>query len=508
MKRKIAQKIRRAKERIKKRHEKAAKSNDSGSPVFSGQNIKYELGTRVGGVSMGGIGAVHKLVKKIGFDKMIDKGLKLLKIHKPYHESDHVLNIAYNVMCGGKTLQDIELMRQDENLLNILGAKAVPDPTTAGDFCRRFSPDSIQLLMDIVNEQRKQIWAKQPDSFFDVARVDADGSIVQTYGELKTGMDISYNGIWGYHPLIVSLANTGEPLYLVNRPGNVASHEGAASYYDKSIELLKTAGFRKILLRGDTDFSLTTNFDRWDRQSVKFVFGYDARKNVIADAELFNPDDWEQLERRAIKEFDKPTRQRSKNVKEKVIVKRGFQNIRLNSESILEFNYRPIKCKRDYRIVAVRKLLDISKCNKILFQEYRYFFYITNDDSLTMFDVVKEACERCNQENLIEQQKNGVHALRAPLDTLEANWAWMVMASIAWSLKAWIALSTPPAPGKCYEDHKKEALSLLRMEFRTFIASFIRIPAQVVRTGRRIVIRIMAWNSWQHAFFRFLDGLT
>lgn len=405
MKKEIAQQVTGAKDRISNRLKKAARSGDSGGPVFSGKNLKYEIAKKAGGIAMGGIGAVHKFVKKIGLDKSVDEGLTLLKMHKPYYESDHVLNVAYNAICGGKTIQDIDLMRQDENFLNAIGARAIPDPTTTGDFCRRFTPESIQTLMDIVNEKRKEIWASQPDDFFDIARVDADGTILQTYGEHKSDIDISYNGVWGYHPLLITLANTGEPLHIVNRSGNFASHEGAATYFDKSVELLTASGFRKILLRGDTAFSLTANFDRWDSQDVRFVFGYDAKKNLIDDAQAFEPDDWEQLQRRAIDEFDKPSRQRSGNIKGEVVVKRGFKNIGLNSEDILEFMYRPIKCNKDYRIVAVRKLLDISQGGKLLFQEHRFFCYITNDDSLSMFDVVKEACQRCNQENLIEQQK-------------------------------------------------------------------------------------------------------
>ncbi len=507
MKQEIAQKMRRAKERIENRHAEVQGSSDSGSPVFTNQNIKYEIGGRQGGVAMGGIGAMHKFVKSIGLDREIDENLHLLKIHKPYHESDHVLNFAYNALCGGKVIDDIDHMRNDENFLDAIGARAVPDPTTAGDFCRRFNANDIHTLMDVINEKRKEIWAKQPAEFLEVAKVDGDGSILPTTGEKKRGMDISYKGIWGYHPLLISLANTGEPLYIVNRSGNVPSHDQSATYFDKAVSLLKSAHFRKILLRGDTDFALTTHFDRWDGEGVYFVFGYDARKNLIETADLFEEDDWDKLTRRAANEFEKPQRLSRENIKQEIIIKRGFENIRLKDEDILEFLYQPMKCSKEYRIVAVRKNLTRSKAGKLLFEDTRYFFYITNDDSLDMFEVVKESCDRCNQENLIEQQKNGVHAFRAPLDTLEANWAWMVMTSLAWTLKAWMALSLP-VKGHDPELRRKEAKEVLRMEFRTFINSFMRIPAQIIKTGRRLIFRLMAWNPRLPILFRFLDTLT
>ena len=157
--------------------------------------------------------------------------------------------------------------------------------------------------------------------------------------------------------------------------------------------------------------------------------------------------------------------------------------------------------------MALRKNLVRSKAGKLLFEDTRYFFYITNDDSLDMFEVIKESCDRCNQENLIEQQKNGVHAFRAPLDTLEANWAWMVMSSLAWTLKAWMALSLP-LTGPQRELRRKEAYEVLRMEFRTFINSFMRIPAQIIKTGRRLIFRVMTWNPRLPILFRFLDTLT
>ena len=204
----------------------------------------------------------------------IDHNLHLFKRHLPYHESDHVLNIAFNILAGGKRIEHLELRRNDEVYLNALGAERIPDPTTAGDFCRRFSESDVVTLMDAVNETRLRVWSEQPSEFFTEAILEVDGTLVETDAECKQGVDIAYDGTWGYHPLLISLANTAEPLYLVNRSGNRPSHEQAALYFDKAIALCRRAGFQKILLRGDTDFTQTQHLDRWDEAGdIRFVFG-------------------------------------------------------------------------------------------------------------------------------------------------------------------------------------------------------------------------------------------
>src|SRR5208283_2627623 len=169
---------------------------------FKASNIHYETSSKIGAISCGGIGAIHLLTKRLGLAQMFDQRLQLLKIHLPYQDSDHVLNIAYNALCGGTCLQDLELRRNDENYLNALGTKRIPDPTTAGDYCRRFTPGSLHTLIDIVNETRLKVWAEQPDDFFECAKIDMDGTISETTGECKEGMYITYNRLWGYHPLL------------------------------------------------------------------------------------------------------------------------------------------------------------------------------------------------------------------------------------------------------------------------------------------------------------------
>jgi hypothetical protein len=498
---KIASEKRKIQQRLKNAHH----FNPDG-PTIRASNIHYEISERDSGMIYGGIGAAHQLIRQSGLIERIDARLHLLKAHVPYHESDHVLNIAYNSLCGGQTLQDIEIRRNDRVYLDALGTESIPDPTTEGDFCRRFTVPTIHKLMEAVNETRLDIWKKQPRSFFkQEACIDADGSVVGTLGECKQGMDLSYKGIWGYHPLIVSLANTGEPLYIVNRSGNRPSSEGAASYLDRSVSLCRRAGFTDILLRGDTDFSQTEHLDRWHDDGVKFIFGYDAIPNLVEHADDLPQIEYRELVRKT--EEERVRRARPERIKEQIVVARGYENIRLDSEEVVDFSYQPTNCKRLYRVVAVRKNLSIEKGENVLFEDVRYFFYITNDFSRSCEEIVRKANQRCNQENLISQLKSGVRALHAPVNTLEANWAYMVMAALAWSIKAWMALMLP-VQGRWREQHESEKNQLLRMEFRTFLNAMILLPCQIVKSGRRIVYRLLGWNPWQHAFFRLVHSVT
>jgi hypothetical protein len=466
--------------------------------MFQDRNIHYEIGDKTKGLHCGGLGAMHLLVQKLKLAEGLDQELHLLKRHLPYFESDHVLNLTYNLLAGGKTIQDLELLRTNENYLDVLGAQRIPDPTTAGDFLRRFAEADSVRLMEVVNAKRLAVWRQQPAAFFTEAIIEADGTIVETLGECKEGTDLSYKGIWGYHPLLVSLANTQEPLFLVNRPASRPSHEGAAAYLDKAVALAQRAGFRHISLRGDTDFTQTKHLDRWDGEHLRFVFGIDAMPNLVTLAQELAASAWQPLERPAKYEVATQPRRRPEKVKAQVVQRKGYKNLRLVSEQVAEFDYRPTLCRQEYRVVVLRKQLVMEKGGAVIATEVRYFFYITNERQWTLAEVVAFANDRCNQENLIAQLKNGVRSLRAPVNTLLANWAYMVIASLAWSLKAWLALLQPRA------EHRR---ALLTMEFKTFLQELLLLPCQVVRAGRRLLYRLLQWNPWVDVLLRGVDVL-
>jgi DDE family transposase len=478
----------------------------SPEPVFTAANIRYEDAAKTRAIAPGGIGAIQLLVRKLGLAEAIDQRLHLLKYHLPYHESDHVLNLAYNALCNGTCLDDIELRRNDVVFLDALGADRIPDPTTAGDFCRRFTPDDVEILQDVFDQIRVKVWKQQPRDFFDEAVIDADGTLVATGACCKRGIDIAYDGTWGYHPLIVSLANTGEVLSIVNRSGNRPSHEGAAEQLDLAILLCRQAGFRRVYLRGDTDFTQTKRLDAWDAEGVTFLFGIDARPNLKAIAEDLAVSDWAELDRPPRYTAKGKARARPEKVRDRIVRERGYQSLTRTAEHVAVVDYRPTACQRTYRLVMVRQTIAVEKGQARLFDEIRYRFYLTNDRKAAGRELVFKANDRCDQENLIAQLKGGAHALRAAVDNLVSNWAYMVMTALAWNLKAWFALSVPEHP-RHKEAHREQKRGLLRMEFKRFVNTIILMPCQIVRGGRRLLYRLLSWNEWQGVFLRVVHAL-
>ena len=478
----------------------------SPEPVFTARDLRYEAAAKARGIACGGIGAIHLLVRKLGLAEAIDQRLRLLKYHLPYHESDHVLNFAYNALCNGTCLDDIERRRNDVVFLDALGADRIPDPTTAGDFCRRFTTEDVEALQDVFDQTRVKVWKQQPADFFDEAVLDVDGTLVATRAGCKQGVDIAYDGTWGYHPLLVSLANTGEVLSIVNRPGSRPSHEGAAEQLDLAILLCREAGFRRIYLRGDTDFTQTKQLDAWDAEGVLFLFGIDAMPNLKALADDLLASGWAELQRPPQYAAQGKPRKRPERFKDRIVRERGFKTLTRVREDVAEVVYQPTACRRTYRLIIVRQTIRVEEGQARLFDEVRYRFYLTNDRKGTPRSLVFKANDRCDQENLIAQLKGGAHALRAAVDNLVSNWAYMVMTALAWNLKAWFALLVPEHP-RHKEAHREQKHRLLRMEFKRFVSAIILMPCQIVRGGRRLIYRLLSWNEWQGVFLRVIPAL-
>jgi hypothetical protein len=275
----------------------------------------------------------------LGLQKLIDDKLHLLQRHRPFHESDHVLSLAYSMMCGEKTLDGLSARREDEAFLDALNARRIPHPTTAGAFLRRFVQRSVIDLLQVLNECSARVWRQRPLSERRLAVIDVDGTIAPTTGECRELMSMAYEGTWGYHPLVVSLANSQEVLAIVNRPGNHSSNTNAARWMDHAIRwAVDKASFESVLLRGDTAFALTKNFDRWTEEGVHFVFGIMAHGKLLKHAKALPEDAWTLFDRG---ERTEAKRRHQANVRKSVVEEKGFKELVLETEHLAEWDYTP-----------------------------------------------------------------------------------------------------------------------------------------------------------------------
>ena len=365
--------------------------------------------------------------------------------------------------------------------------------------------------MDAINESRLKVWQQQPDNFFDLATIEADGTMIETKGQKKEGIGMNHKGQWGYQALAITLAETREQLFLKNRPGNRPSHEGAAHYLDKSVELCRGAGFRRIRLRGDTDFSQTTHLDRWHNDRVEFVFGYDAAKNLVKIAENLDVSAWKRLERKPKHENKTgQKRARRENHKEAFVVAREYENQILEEEEVAEFSYRPTACRRSYRMIVLRKTIRVEKGQQFLFHKPKYFFFITNlpKRAMSAKKIVAQSNARCVQENIFAQG-NDMGALAVPLHDVTSNWAYMAMAMLAWNLKCWLSLSLKLAGNAAARAKRSEQKKrLLSMDFSTFRQQLICVPTQIFRRGRELVCRLLQWTPSTEIIFRLHSAVS
>ena len=382
-------------------------------------------------------------------------------------------------------MEDIELRRNDEVYLDALGAQRIPDPTTAGDFCRRFEEDDVESLMDTFNKVRLKVWRQQPDAFFEGSGSGGGRDIGPNHRRMQRRDGRGLRRDMGLSPTVDFAGEHGRNVYLVNR---AATGPRMRERPNGSIRhrVVPACGVR------------SDPAARGHRLQPDPVFGWMGRPGrglhlrhrrdekpggpgrPIGAGLLGAPGTSRKYE------VASQPRQRPDKVKERIVRERGFENIRLRGEDVAEFAYRPGACDRDYRVVVVRKNLSVAKGEQVLFDDIRYFFYITNRAD-PADQIVMRANQRCNQENLIEQLKNGVHALGMPVGDQTSNWAYMVMASLAWTLKAWFALLLPET-GRWGQKYQAEKQTVLRMEFKTFLNAFMlgALPARAYWSAHRL----------------------
>ncbi len=431
----------------------------------------------------GGLALATALVRRLDLARRIDVRLRLLKQHRPFHESDHVLSQAYNLYVGGTCIEDMAELQGNEAVLRMVGACRLPDPTTAGDFLRRFGEEDLRDLNSILDEAQEQVWRlrygkkKQP-----LARVDIDSHVKEVYGSQKEGADFSYKGTFAYHPLVISLASTQECLRLINRPGNQASNEGAAQHLRDVFPML-VRRFERVVVRGDSaffDHEILKVCEEFGQSFAIVVANY---PNLVTLADRLPQNAWRPFRTRAERARDAHPvpkgnrRKRRQNLRRDQALKRRKHDLLLKEQWVAEVPYRPARCKSTYRLVIRRQRIEEHDRQGQLFDLFRYRFALSNLKDGTAEDILDLTYGRCDQENVLEQLKNGIAAMRMPTGNFLANAAWLVIARLAHNLKSWIAQLALPA-------------ETVRWEWKRFRQAFVTIGATVIRHARQTWVRL------------------
>jgi hypothetical protein len=434
----------------------------------------------------GGLVLAQQLVRRLGIAQRLDQGLRLFKRHAPYYESDHVLALTYTLYVDGTCLEDQGALQGSEAVRRMVGACRIPDPTTAGDFLRRFKTAAeVEQLSAVIDEVQQEAWSQLPRRVrrqrlrHELALVDLDGHIKPLYGEHKEGADFSYDGRWSYQPLVVSLGGSGECLRVVNQPGNARSSQAAAGALRQVLPWVKRH-FRNALVRGDTDFDRADVLQAAIDAGAYFAIGGRVYANRAALAAALPESAWQPFIPRVQRgPCSAPTRQgRSPNWRQHKVAQRGFRNLRTSGQWLTELSYQPTGLERPCRMIVRRIRIEEQNGQGALFESFRYRLILSNlPRSYTPRQIIDLAYQRCDQENVIEQFGAGIAGWRMPVAEFMGNWAWLQIARLAWNLGKWIAQLALPA-------------EVVRWEWKRFRRHFVYIAARVLKKGRRLIVQL------------------
>jgi hypothetical protein len=434
----------------------------------------------------GGLVLAQQFVRRFGVAKRIDESLELFKRHAPYHESDHVLALAYTLYADGTCLEDQAALQGSEAVRRLVGACRIPDPTTAGDFLRRFTTGhEVEQLSGVTDEVQEAVWSKlarkvrRQRKKHELALVDLDGHIKPLYGVQKEGADFSYDRRWSYQPLVVSLGGSAECLKVVNQPGSARSSDAAAKALKEVLPMVRRH-FRNAIVRGDTDFDRCDVFNAAIDVGAYFAIGGRLHPNRAALVEAIAEKSWKPFVPRANRQqASGPSRHgRTVNYRRKKALERKFRTLRTVKQWVSEIAYQPAGLGSACRMIVRRVLIEETDGQGALFEHYRYRLVLTNlPRSYTARQVVDITYQRCDQENVIEQFGAGIAGWRMPVAEFMGNSAWLEIARLAWNLGKWIAQIALPS-------------EVVRWEWKRFRRHFVYIAAKVLKMGRSLVVRL------------------
>ena len=399
-----------------------------------------------------GIVIIRQLIERLGIARAINAGLRVLRRHKPYAESDHILTLIYNLLSGGETLNDINRLADDAALLRVLGTEQVPHATTVGDFLARFrhekdeakaqEPRRLRKLRQVIEAIQQASFALLPRRRRTVATLDWDSSNHEVYGEQKEGADFAHDKKWCYNVLYATLAETGDVLYQGLREGCTYTSAGTTEVLPGTIERVSRY-FRNVRMRADSGFYDQEIVKICAEREVEFFIVAEQRRNLLKAVHAIPESDWKSFEGKHMQRGGGSGKQRKRreNLKRKITLARKPDTWFKGKPQVASIEFRPSTWKQSYRYVIKRTpVIDKDEQQLCLddgLRKYAYYIVVTNSKRSDAA-VLSIAQGRGNQENLIKDFKHGLGLSHVPTGVLAANQAYFLIAALAWNLKTWM----------------------------------------------------------------------
>ena len=444
---------------------------------------------------------MRNLVSKLDIASTIDSGVSVLKRHRPYFESDHVLNFVYNFLTGGEVINDIERLQEAEGLLRILGTERIPDPTTAGDFLVRFREKDIadfQKSLDVMQDRAFSLLEKKRKK---TATIEQDSSIHQVYGEKKEGADYAYDNTYSYVAQYVTLAETGDVLHQDLREGSCYSTEGLSKILPGVFGRVKKH-FKHLRYRADSASYSNEIVKACEQSSVEFYISAKQTGKLMRAVQSIGEGEWKRFCSMNLKPATtKPAvkkRKKRKNYKLSVQNRRKPHRQRRGKIEIASFLYQPVGWDKPYRFVVKRTEVIDEHGQQYLEEglcKYIYHIVVTSNTQASDTRAMHIAQGRSNQENLIKDFKYGLGLSHVPTGFFLANRTYFKIAALAWNIKTWMLNLL------CIGDG-----SVLR--FKRFLYLWIHHACIVSKTGQDTVVLRMDRGEYYSRYSKAIDAIA
>jgi|TARA_B100000315_G_scaffold19011_1_gene16781 hypothetical protein len=448
-----------------------------------------------------GIVPVRNLVGRLDIASILDSHISVLKRHKPYFESDHILNFVYNFLTGGEVINDIERLQEAEGILRILGTERIPDPTTAGDFLVRFKQKDIEDFQRSFDQIQNSALSLLDPKRKEVATIEHDSSIHEVYGEKKEGADYAYENTYSYNVQYVTLAETGDVLQQELREGNRYSSYGVSAILPGIFDRVGEQ-FKHLRYRADSASYDKAIVGSCEERGVEFYISADQTQKLMQEVLSIDESEWKSFRGMKLagkkKRSSGRKRKKRKNQKKKVQNRRKPNRERRGKTEIASFFYQPVGWEKPYRYVVKRtEVVDRygQQCLEEGLCKYIYHIIVTNNFEASDTQAMHVAQGRANQENLIKDLKYGLGLSHVPTGFFLANQIYFKIAALAWNIKTWMLNLLSIGDG-----------AVLR--FKRFLYLWINHACVVSKTGRTTVVIRMDPGEYYSRYAKALDAIA